>query len=70
MQCKTIALLTLLAIMALGGRYTMAHDKTTEIAERVTDRLAIEKLTNELVHFGTERTQQWTLVRIEKSPEP
>jgi uncharacterized protein (TIGR02246 family) len=49
MQRKIIALLALLTIMVQGGRYTIAQDKTAENAERVTDRLAIEKLTNHMI---------------------
>ena len=77
MQRKTIALLTLLAIMAPGGRYTIAHDKTAEIAERVTDRLAIEKLTNDMIQAFDKRdaaaiaaiwTEEGEFIRNDEEP--
>jgi uncharacterized protein (TIGR02246 family) len=55
MQRKTIALRTLLAIMAPGGRCTVAQDETHEIAKRVTDRMAIEKLTNHMIQAFDKR---------------
>jgi uncharacterized protein (TIGR02246 family) len=77
MRCKTIVLLALLAIMVKGGGFTRAHDKTAEIAERVTDRLAIEELTNHMIQAFDKRdaaaiaaiwTEEGEFIRNDEEP--
>jgi uncharacterized protein (TIGR02246 family) len=76
MQQKTIVLLTLLTIMVQGGN-TLSHDKTAEVAERTIDRVAIEKLTKDMIQAFDKRdaaaisafwTEQGEFIRNDEEP--
>lgn len=49
MRWKSIVLFTLLTLVIPGGGFTAAQDKTAKNAERETDRLAIDRLTRDMI---------------------
>jgi uncharacterized protein (TIGR02246 family) len=55
MHWKRILLFTLLALMVLGGGLTTAQDKTARGINREPDRLAIDKLTRDLIQAFEKR---------------
>ena len=55
MHWKSIVSFTLLALVALGGSFTTAQDKTAKDPKRKSDRLAIEKLTEDMIQAFDKR---------------
>jgi uncharacterized protein (TIGR02246 family) len=65
MHWKRIVLCTLLALVVLGGGFTTAEDKTAKDPKREPDRLAIDKLTKDMIQAFEKRdaaamTALWT----------
>jgi uncharacterized protein (TIGR02246 family) len=55
MHWKSIVLYTLLALVVLGGGLTTAQDKTAKGPKREPDRLAIDKLTKDMIQAFDKR---------------
>jgi uncharacterized protein (TIGR02246 family) len=77
MYWNRIMLLTLLALVVLGGGFTPAQDKTAKDPKRESDRLAIDKLTKDMVQAFAKRdaaaiaahwTQEGEFIRNDGEP--
>jgi uncharacterized protein (TIGR02246 family) len=77
MHWKSIVLCTLLALVVLAAAFTTAQDKTAKDPKREADRLAIDKLTKDMIQAFDKRdaaaiaanwTQQGEFIRNDGAP--